>query len=419
MKYHIVQEHDWIIEGHQTGWQGQFFYLNPTDFQAFSSLLTEPTLTPFGPEYLDVVAKLTHHQGQPAFKLQQWVGALRLPSGTTLDILPKTHQHGHSVEASRDMLLRMLSVTNERFRIAPPNMLNLAQMPLFEIVLAYALAGMRAAMRRGLPHTYLAVQEERPSLRGKLLMTQQLRQPPHRAHLLHVEYDEFIPNRPETRLLRRAIEQIKQLSQQPSTIRLANHALNTLEQVPASQNIKADFTEWRLERGYHHFEAVKPLCQMILYQLNPLASGQQVGAMSLLFDMNRVYESYVAWLLKKQHPRWQIQTQVNSQYLGHTAGRKVFNLRPDLLITLENGEIIVADTKWKKLQANKAHYGISPTDIYQMLAYSQVFQQKKPAVRIWLMYPHMGNLPEHLPPIYLPQQQQLELIQVNLATQEF
>ncbi len=133
--------------------------------------------------------------------------------------------------------------------------------------------------------------------------------------------------------MRLAVERAGLLTAVPATRRLARELLHALDAVPASRNVRSDFSAWRLERGHAHFEPLRSLCEMLLRDLNPLVGGQQATAHALLFDMNRVYEAYVARRLQSQYPDWLIETQVTKRALGQVGTRRAFNLRPDLLIT--------------------------------------------------------------------------------------
>ena len=401
-----VREHDLLIRGEVScAGERNVHTLAPAAFGALQTFLSGRDGQG---ESLNAVATFTRLGQMDAVKLSQWVGLIRLPDGTVIEILPKTHERpgarkgADSLPRSRALLLRMLTATDERFRVAPPAELDTAHMPLLEVVLRYALEGIRAGVRQGVPHAYVGVREERPGLRGRLDLPRQVRQPAHRAHLLHVMFDEFLPDRPETRLVRLAVERAGLLTALPATRRLARELTHALDAVPASRDVRSDFSAWRLERGHAHFEPLRALCEMLLRDLNPLVGGQQATAHALLFDMNRVYEAYVAQCLRAQYPGWLIETQVTARALGQVGKQRAFNLRPDLLITLPSGQVIVADTKWKRLKASAAPtFDIDNADAYQMLAYSEVFQAGQAFKTLHLIYPHLPDLPAEISPIGL------------------
>ena len=417
-EHYAVREHDTLVCGQAPPPpKANVTGLPPEVFGAVQAVLLSD------PKELNPVATPTRLGGQPAIKLTQWVGVLRTPSGAVVEVLPKTHERpgsrvgDDSLRRSRSLLLRMLAATDERFRVAPPTDLQTADMPLYEVVIRYALEGIRAAVRRGLPHAYVPVHEERQGLRGRLDLPRQVRQPPHRAHLLHVVYDEFLPDRPETRLTRLAVERLAALTRVPASQRLARELRYALDEVPPSRNVSTDFAAWRLGRGHTHFAPLEGICRMVLHELNPVVAGPQTRANALLFDMNAVYEAYVAQLLARLYPEWTVATQVTKHALGKVNGAPAFGLRPDLLISRPGHPWIVADTKWKRLNPEKAPtYDVSSADVYQMLAYSHVIQgYGGDAERdVWLIYPRLPGLPPVGPPVDLGGGRRLKVVTVDL-----
>lgn len=423
MTYIIAREYDLLVRGvvpETAGVHG----LPPESFDALRVFLQTPVEGHKGQE--EVIARPTMRGNQPALRLRQWVGVIRTPDGTTVELLPKTHERdgevgGEAVARSRALLFRMLAAAGDNYRAALPADLDPAQMRLFEVVLRYALEILRAAIRRGVPHTYREVQEERAGLRGRLDMSRQSRQPPHRAHLLHVTYDHFLPDRPETRLVRLAIERIARMTARSDSRRLARELLHALADVPASRDVRRDFALWKLERGFVHFAPALDMCRLILNELNPLTAGTTSRVTAVLFDMNRVYETYVAYLLRRQHPEWQVQTQVKGRYLGsflpQTSGqaRPVFALRPDLIVHPLDQTVVIADTKWKRLKTDRAFpHGVSSSDAYQMLSYGAVFRPEASKQMLYLIYPRIDGISHNLPEISLPSGRSLKIITVDL-----
>lgn len=411
MTYVIAREYDLIVRGGVSSTPG-VHSLPVEAFDTLRAFLQTPVEGHKGRE--EVIARPTLRGNQPALRLQQWVGVIRTPDGTVVELLPKTHERDgelagvDAVERSRALLFRMLAVAGDNYRAALPADLDPAQMPLFEVVLRYALEVLRTAIRRGVPHSYRSVQEERAGLRGRLNMPAQLRQPPHRAHLLHVTYDEFLPNRPETRLARLTVERIARMTRRSESRRFSRELLHALAEVPPSRDVRRDFSHWKLDRGSMHFAPVLDICRLILSELNPLTAGTTSRVTAVLFDMNRVYESYVAHLLRIQYPSLSIDTQVKGKHLGSSVSsssgkvRGVFALRPDLVIKGQGTSVIIADTKWKRLEAQRAFpHGVKNGDSYQMLAYSEIFQSNLEQRCLYLIYPHIIGLPDEIPDIDL------------------
>lgn len=425
MTHVVAREYDLIVRGNKPEGAGPDVHgFPPDDFDDLRRFVQTPVVGRTGES--EVLARPTLRGQQPALRLRQWVGVIRVPGGSTLEILPKTHERDKAgddraaVTHSRAVLMRMLAAAGTNYREALPADLDPARMPLFEVVLRYALEVLKAAIRRGVPHTYLRVEEERLGLRGRLDMPRQVRQPPHRAHLLHVAYDEFLPDRPETRLVRLTLERIARLTVRDDHRRLSRELLFSLDGVPPSRDVRRDFSAWKLERGYVHFAPAEGVCKLILNELNPLTAGTATRSIAVMFDMNRVFEEYVAGQLQKSNPEWTVNTQVRGHHLGHITSiaggtQPAFRLRPDLLLQREGLTPIVADTKWKRLTVGKgATLGVSGADAYQMLAYSQVLQPGNGPFELWLIYPLVEGLPESATHIHLVGERMLRIIQIDL-----
>lgn len=97
-----------------------------------------------------------------------------------------------------------------------------------------------------------------------------------------------------------------------------------------------------------------------------------------------MFESYVAQQLRKAlgDLNWEITPQDKGYYLFDSP--KQFALRPDIVITRDNGTKVILDTKWKSLVDRPGiNYGISQPDMYQMYAYAKKYNTSE----VWLLYP--------------------------------
>lgn len=404
----VVREHDTLVRASETvQGAGNQSLLAASAFDAVQEVM-------LGEELAKTVTP-ARLEGRDTLKLSSWVGLLRTPDGTTVEILPKIVARGEpgEVERSRDLLLRMLRSTDAAFKVAPPADLDPARMPLFESLLLTAVSAIRQALRRGLPHAYVPVEEERGNLRGRLNLERQLRQLPHRAHRLQVRYDEYLPDRPETRLVRSTAERVLRLTGRPQTARLAREVLTVLHPVPPSVDFRRDFAAWRLERGQAHFAGLQGLCRLVLERLNPLVGGMTAHTAAVLYDMNVVFERYVAAELRRACPEWRVQTQ-QTAYLGHVGGKPAIEIRPDLVITPPDGVPVVADTKWKRLQPGHPTLGVDNADVYQMLSYG-LWRESK---RLLLLYPWVPGVAREPKEVRLPAGHTLHIAALPLSEPE-
>lgn len=141
-------------------------------------------------------------------------------------------------------------------------------------------------------------------------------------------------------------------------------------------------------------------------------------AFALLFDMNKLFESFVVSEMKKwlcsmklsyeneafmeqifgeNKKDSYLKTQEKSKYLVVEGDKKRFLLNPDIVGYKKQQiqakqPLFIADTKWKILSQEKQNYSISQSDVYQIFAYLAKYQCK----RGFLIYPKIEDCKDTL-----------------------
>ncbi|MBZ2207194.1 McrC family protein [Massilia soli] len=334
-------------------------------------------------------AQLLEIEGSQWLRLDNFVGILETPCGTTIEILPKHVEAGASPEAARALMTRMIQAALDLpTRQVGPADLALFNAPLSEWVRRQFLTALEHLLKRGMKFDYLRIEDEQRHLRGQLDVIRQLRQPPHRAHYFHTRHDVFSLDSPENRLIRSALLRVAQSTQDPLNWRVSHELLQVLAEVPPSRDLISDFKAWRGGRLMAHYGHILPWCQLVLGQQMPLAVQGTWHGMSLLFPMEKLFERFVEATLLRQLPNTaSLKRQSREAHLCNHDGRGFFQLRPDLVLEYA-GQRVVLDAKWKRLTASRDHrYGISQSDFYQLFAYGHKYidagQQLKELVLIY------------------------------------
>lgn len=333
-------------------------------------------------------ARLLQVEGRRRLKLDNFVGVIQTPCGTVLEIVPKHHAEGGSLVDARALLQKLLlALLDLPTRNVDAASLQLFDAPLSEWVMGRFLRELDTLVSRGLRFEYQRVDEELPFLRGQLNLNQQMRQPPGREHRFHVRHEVYLPDRPENRLLRLALERVRQDTRNAEHWRLAQELSFRLAEIPASRRVRQDFHAWGQDRLLAHYRPVKPWCELILNQHMPLAVAGEFQGISLLFPMEKLFERFVArWLRCSLAADVDMHTPARSQSLCTHQQKPIFQLEPDMLIA-DGGHRWVLDTKWKLLEARTRadKYGLSQSDFYQLFAYGQKYLGG--AGRMALIYP--------------------------------
>lgn len=383
--------------------------VSPTAFKYLQSLLYDESRE--DDEHRHFLRPARKH-GSEALQVRNYVGVLQTPCGTQIEILPKIHDGDNN--KVRGILIGMLRyLRSSYFRESRQAMLREVKMPLAEVFFSYFLGEVNKLVKKGIRSDYVSREENLHFLKGKLMMAQHVRANAVMKHRFFVQYDEYLPDRAENRLIHSCLEVIGKASRRAMNQRLSRELLFIFEDVPPSRNYKADFSRCKTNRAMAHYEHVMQWCQLILGQRSPVSSKGATGTISILFPMERIFEDYVAARLREYLPDYRVVAQSREKWLVEKHERKggknspIFRMRPDLLIESDEGLICVADTKWKRIDQMDSgkNYGISQADMYQLYAYARKYDCK----RVALIYPQIEGLDKPLPPFHFDDDFRLEV----------
>lgn len=322
---------------------------------------------------------LTKRYGYELIQVKNYVGVLFTPTGEHIEVLPKTGRksltHEQAVSESRDMLLMMLQHLGS-FRYVSFNQASIAtkKMPLLEVFISQFLQLVNTLVKRGLKSDYVTQEDNLHFQKGKLRVSQQIRYNLVNKHKFYVEFDEYLLNRPANRLIKTALLKLGRYTRLATNQKLLRELQFAFADVPNCKSVKQDINDLKLDRGMNDYRQPLEWAKLILDGFSPLSMKGDSSALSLLFPMEAVFESYVASVLRKQLPNdIELTTQASSKYLVTHNARNQFQLKPDLLLSLPGGLKLILDTKWKLLDVEDHNYGLSQSDLYQMFAYGHKY----------------------------------------------
>jgi 5-methylcytosine-specific restriction enzyme subunit McrC len=334
---------------------------------------------------------LTKRFGHELLQVKNYVGVMFTPTGEHIEVLPKTGRKSESTEQaiteSREMLLMMLQHLGA-FRYVASNQASVAskEMPLLEVFIVQFLQSVNTLVKRGLKSDYVTQEANLHFQKGKLKVSQQIRHNVVNKHNFYVEYDEYLINRPANRLIKTALLKLSNYTRLATNQKLLRELQFAFADVPTSKSVKQDINALKLDRGMVDYHSPIAWAKLILDGFSPLSMKGDSSALSLLFPMEAVFESYVASVLRKQLPDGaELTTQASSKYLVTHNQRSQFQLKPDLLLTLPDNSKLILDTKWKLIDTEEHNYGLSQSDLYQMFAYGHKYLNGKGD--LFLIYP--------------------------------
>ena len=321
-------------------------------------------------KYLDIA------HGGNALRLKNYVGTITTKDGTTIEILPKIYGSKDEVETKQVLLKMLKTLKSSPFKSINKASLQTANFNLFEIFITMFLEELTRLVKKGIKSDYVSKEENLYFLKGKIKLNSHLNQ-----NLLHkekffVEFDEYTKNRAENRLIKTTLQKLYKISNFAKNRQRLREALFIFDDVKISKNINSDFKKCKTDRFMKHYQEILKWCEIFLNdQTFSPYKGKDI-AYALLFDMNLLFESYVAHFFKKQF-KGRVKTQDKKHKLIES--HRLFQLRPDIVMD----DDIVLDTKWKLINQESKNYDLSQADLYQMYAYGKKYGSND----VYLIYP--------------------------------
>lgn len=345
--------------------------------------------------------RLRNKAHQEIIQIQHYVGVIQLSNHFQIEVLPKIEVKSATEEERNEklekILLRMLGYLKDFPAISSDTAnLDTKKTSLYEIFIQLYLAKVLSLIHHGLRCQYVSVEENLPSFKGKLLVMNQVKYNSARKDHFYVMHDDYLADTPENKIIKSALIYLSKKSISNKNGKEARKLLQFFENTSESKNYRSDYSKisYDINNSYYH-DVIEWSIAFLLGKSFTVSPGSTV-ADSLLFPMEKIFESFIAKKLikvlrsSKYAAQWSIKTQSTKKFLFDDP--KKFQIRPDIRIFKGSGseeKDVIFDTKWKKLDVTgeKRNNGISTADMYQMYAYAKRYK----ANDVWLLYPHVPN----------------------------
>lgn len=320
---------------------------------------------------------------------QNYVGLIQLKSGYKIQILPKIacldKVGNEDLNITKSIFIKMIcSMKDFPIKVFNFSNLDIEKMNLYEIFINMFICQTSAIVKKGLRSSYNPVEDNLNYYKGKLIVNEHIKKNLiHKEHF-YMRYDEFSINRPENKLIKSTLLKLLKESNNFNNKKKIQQLLLSFENVEVSQNYDNDFSKVIIDKNTKDYAMLMKWCKVFLQNKSFTTFSGEEFSKSLLFPMEKVFESYIAKKVKEKvsTDNWRVSVQDKGYYLFDSPKR--FSLKPDIVITKYDKEKIILDTKWKYLYNNESRtYGISQGDMYQMYAYAKKYN----ASQIYLIYP--------------------------------
>jgi len=414
---HTISEYDYLYYASDKVPTSWYHKIDSVSFNAIKQFIYD---TPELNNYITVSSKRHYWE---VISVQNYVGVLQTKQGITIEILPKIYSWNHEdIKETRKIFLKMLRrLKKSPFKKAENAHLLKKDFPILEVFISLFLDELDTLIKQWLKKSYQSHEENLTFLKGKLDPMKQLR-----VNFIHKErfavtYDEFTEDCPENKLIKTCIVYLKRHASSNANQKRLREMLFIFDQVNQSTTIEKDFRLCNhANRLQNYYGNVMQWVSLFLGKQSLVSFSGKHLSLALLFPMERIFEDYVAFIMKKKFSDWTIKTQDCHHYLiENHQERSIFQLRPDIVMSKDWSWIppIVLDTKRKLIDETnrKKKYNISQSDMYQLFAYAEKYWCQD----VVLIYPKTDQFTENLAPFeYRQWKQTLHVIWFDLSNDE-
>ena len=333
-----------------------------------------------------------------------WVGVMQIPA-LQLEILPKTDD-SHAQDSDQEVRDIRSNLMEMLFRgglgaVRARGVADLAlkRGNLHDQLVDAFLDRTLFELRRGLDRDYATEEDNLLTLRGKLVLSRHVAKNAAQKARFFCRHDVLIEATQISVRLKQACRVLAARVLPVTVVVKCQQVLALLEDVP-DQSFRHREPDPVFTRQNERFADIYGFACMLLEGQAPDARSGDIETFSLLFDMEQVFERYIAAFLASEVMHRFSDASLYPQAKGHRFSlyrdqhEAVLRTAPDLLFVHETAgakKTLIVDTKWKRLTEEEGRP--SRPDLYQLYGYLHRYHCE----RVYLLYPKTaGVLPREL-----------------------
>ncbi len=306
---------------------------------------------------------------------QQWVGVITFKD-FSIEILPKISDIKDAVQSS-EILCKMLSVA---YDVPMKNGVNasvkLISNGLVDVLITNYVELIKKYIQSGPVLEYKKYIKNLKSVKGNILFSEQINRNSVNLTKFICKYSKMDIDNKYNKVIKLTLIKMKSLSNSNINIKSINNVLSAFENVQTDYNI--DWKNLQADKAHYKLQDIINISQLFLDNYSVSLSAGNYTIISLLFDMNKIFEKYIYMKLKRIYKQ-NLHYQYSKEFLLENiqTGRLGVKLKPDMYLKMPESDIVI-DTKWKKTGTN-----IKESDAYQMNAYMSVLNNTKKSIVIY------------------------------------
>lgn len=315
------------------------------------------------------------HKG---IRFGSYVGVIQI-GGLTIEILPKADNNENAdTNLWQNVLLNMLKVCKKiQVESISETQLKKRYHSILDVYFELYLNEVERLVKKGLIKKYRKNQSNQNALKGKLLFAQNIQQNLVHKERFYCEHQVYDQNHLLHQILYKGLLVLKTFVNDSLKDKL-NRLLFNFQDFENINIQKKHFEKIIIDRKNHDYQKAIDIAKIIILNYSPSLNYGNENLLTLLFDMNALWEEYIFRILQK-HKTDEIEVSFqNSDKFWENK-----RIRPDIVLKTKN-ETFVIDTKWKIIEANNP----SDDDLKQMFVYNLHWEAEKTL----LLYPKINQM---------------------------
>lgn len=310
------------------------------------------------------------HKG---IRFNSYVGVIQI-GGLTIEILPKADNNDVADKNLwQNVLLNMLKVCKRiSIETVSESQLKKRYHSILDIYFELYLDELRRLVKKGLIKKYRKNISNQTALKGKLLFSQNIQQNLIHKERFYCEHQVYDKDHLLHQILYKALLILNNFVNDSLKDKL-NRILFEFQDVKNIPIHKKHFDKIIIDRKNHDYQKALEIAKIIILNYSPSLNYGNENLLTLLFDMNQLWEEYIYRVLHKYKS-----DEVEISYQNSDKFWENKRIRPDIVLNTKD-ETYVIDTKWKIVEANNP----SDNDLKQMFVYNLHWKAKKTL----LLYP--------------------------------
>lgn len=277
----------------------------------------------------------------------------------------------------------MIRVSNEKNFItsnAQSSKIPMEEMPLINYVIELFTASLLNNLRQGLYSSYTKETKNSSYVRGNILVSKTIQNNFIDKSKVYISYNKHSSNNLLMQIFKTLAKILLQDKNLSYSAKQNLHEIYLLLDGVDIINLQSeDFQRVVFNRLNDKYEILFNQANFIFNKYMPFSS--QINATpfwSILFDMDYLFEKFVAYLFRKSDIKFIEQNVTNC----FSDKNKIVSIRPDFVIEnnidlFDKKTICVIDAKWKLLSSDKSLYGLNSQNFWQMFSYMNLINEQE------------------------------------------